>query len=43
LKEGRISVNSPVAKGLLGKKVGDKVKVTTPAGEMGLEILEVSI
>ncbi len=43
LKEGRISVNSPVAKGLLGKKVGDKVKVATPAGEMGLEILEVSI
>ena len=42
-KEGKISVNSPVAKGLLGKKVGDKVKVITPAGEMGLEILEVSI
>ena len=43
LKEGKISVNSPVAKGLLGKKAGDKVKVATPAGEMGLEILEVSI
>ena len=43
LKEGKISVNSPVAKGLLGKKVGAKVKVITPAGEMALEILEVSI
>src|ERR1700744_5469050 len=34
LKEGKISVNSPVAKGLLGKKMGDVAKITTPPGEM---------
>ena len=43
LKEGKISVSSPVAKGLLGKKVGDKAKIKTPAGEMTLEILEISM
>jgi|SRR6185312_1389732 len=43
LKEGKISVNSPVAKGLLGKKVGDKAKVKTPAGEMTFEILEICL
>ncbi len=42
LKEGKISVNSPVAQGLLGKKVGDKAKVKTPAGEVTLEVLEIS-
>ncbi len=42
LKEGKISVNSPVAQGLLGKKVGDKAKVNTPAGEVTLEVLEIS-
>ncbi len=34
LKEGKISVSSPVAKGILGKKVGDKAKVKTPSGEI---------
>src|SRR6185312_1456874 len=42
LKEGKISVNSPVAQGILGKKVGDKAKVKTPAGEVTLEVLEIS-
>jgi transcription elongation factor GreA len=42
LKEGRISVTSPIAKGILGKKVGDKAKVKTPAGEITVEILEVA-
>ncbi len=43
LKEGRISVSSPVAKALLGKKVGDKATVTTPNGEMKLEVLEINM
>jgi transcription elongation factor GreA len=43
MKEGKISVNSPVAQGLLGKKVGDKAKVKTPAGELTFEILEISL
>ncbi|HTA84230.1 MAG TPA: transcription elongation factor GreA [Bacteroidia bacterium] len=42
-KEGKISVNSPVAQALLGKKVGGKAKVKTPAGEMTFEILEVNL
>ena len=43
LKEGKISVNTPIAQGLLGKKVGDIVEVQVPAGLLKLEILEISI
>ncbi len=43
LKEGKISVNSPVAKGLLGKKVGQKATVKTPSGEQSFEILEINL
>ena len=42
LKSGKISVSSPIAKGLLGKKVGDKTEITVPAGKMEFEILEIS-
>lgn len=42
LKSGKISVKSPIAKGLLGKSVGDKVEIAVPAGKMEFEILEVS-
>ncbi len=41
LKEGKISVDSPIAKGLLGKKVKDKADVVVPAGKMTFEILEI--
>jgi transcription elongation factor GreA len=41
-KTGKISVNSPIAKGLLGKKVGDKVEIHVPAGMIPFEIIEVS-
>lgn len=41
-KEGKISVNSPVAKGLLGKTVGDTVEISIPAGKIKLKILEIS-
>jgi len=41
LKEGKISVDSPIAKGLLGKKVKDKADVIVPAGKMTFEILEI--
>lgn len=43
LKSGKISVTSPIGKGLLGKKVGDIAEVETPAGILKLEILEISI
>jgi transcription elongation factor GreA len=42
LKSGRLSVNSPISKGLLGKKVGDVAEVTVPSGSMTFEILEIS-
>lgn len=42
LKGGKISVKSPIAKGLLGKSVGDKVEIAVPAGKMEFEILEIS-
>ena len=42
LKEGKIAVNTPVAKALLGKKVGEIVEVTVPSGVLRLEILNIS-
>ncbi len=42
LKLGKISVNSPIAKGLLGKSVGDKVEIKVPAGLLGFEIIDIS-
>jgi transcription elongation factor GreA len=42
LKTGRISVNSPIAKGLLGKEVGDVTDVVVPSGTMKFEILDIS-
>ena len=42
LKTGKISVASPIAKGLLGKKVGETTEITVPAGKIEFEILEIS-
>lgn len=42
LKSGKISVKSPIAQGLLGKSKGDRAQIQVPAGEVELEILEVS-
>jgi len=41
-KTGKISVTSPIAKGLLGKKVGDLVEIVVPAGTIPFEIIEIS-
>lgn len=43
LKTGKISINSPFAKGLLGKAVGDKAQIQAPAGVVEVEILEISL
>ena len=43
LKEFKISTTTPIAKALLGKKVGDIVEVVTPAAKMSFEILSISI
>jgi transcription elongation factor GreA len=42
VKAGKISVNTPIAKGLLGKKVGDEVEIMVPSGKINLEIIEIS-
>ena len=41
--EGKISVTTPIARGLMGKKVGEIAQVQVPAGLMEYEILEISI
>jgi len=43
LKAGKISVSSPIGKGLLGKAIGDIAHVQTPGGSMDFEILHISI
>ena len=42
LKSGKISVDSPIGKGLLGKKVGDVAEVQVPNGKLKFEILEIN-
>lgn len=41
LKLGKISINSPIARSLVGKKIGETAQATTPAGVMQLEITKV--
>ncbi|MBQ2067597.1 MAG: transcription elongation factor GreA [Paludibacteraceae bacterium] len=43
LAEGKIASTTPIAKGLLGKKIGEIAKVQVPAGTLELEILEISL
>lgn len=43
LREMKISANTPIGKALMGHKVGDKVTVQAPAGEMQFEIIEIAI
>ncbi|NDV60372.1 transcription elongation factor GreA [Bacteroides sp. 519] len=42
LKEGKISVSTPIAKGLLGKKVGDVAEIQVPQGNISLEVMNIS-
>ena len=43
IKSGKISVATPIAKGLLGKEVGDVVDIKVPSGVMSFEIMEISL
>ncbi|TNF40335.1 MAG: transcription elongation factor GreA, partial [Bacteroidetes bacterium] len=43
LKKGKISINTPIAKGLMGKKVGDVVDIKVPSGVIPFEIVEISV
>ncbi len=42
LKEGKLSVSTPIAKGLIGKKLGDIVEINVPSGKMSFEIMDIS-
>ncbi|MBK8444732.1 MAG: transcription elongation factor GreA [Sphingobacteriales bacterium] len=42
LKEGKISVKSPIGEGLLGKQVGEVVSIKTPGGLMDLQVIEIT-
>lgn len=42
IKSGKISVNSPIAKGLLGKEAGETAEIQVPAGLMSFKIMEIS-
>lgn len=41
IKEGLISVNSPIARGLVGKEIDDSVTITTPGGKVEFDIINV--
>lgn len=41
--EGKLATTTPIAKGLLGKKVGDIAEVVVPAGKLQFKILEISL
>ncbi|MDR0758162.1 MAG: transcription elongation factor GreA [Tannerella sp.] len=43
LKENKIAVSTPIAKGLIGKKAGDVVDIKVPSGTVKFEIVEISI
>jgi len=40
---GKISIRTPIARGLIGKKVGEKVEITVPAGMLQYEILKIEV
>ncbi len=42
IKAGKISVNSPIAKGLLGRSIGEKADIEVPAGTMSFEVIDIS-
>jgi transcription elongation factor GreA len=43
LKAGKISINTPIGKGLMGKKVGDIAEIKVPSGIMSFEIIDISL
>jgi len=43
LKEGKIAVSTPIAQGLMGRKVGDVVDIKVPSGVMSFEVMDISI
>lgn len=43
LKDGKLAVSSPIAQGLIGKKVGETVEIKVPSGTIHLEIVDISV
>jgi transcription elongation factor GreA len=43
IKLGRISIQTPIAKGLIGKKLGDVVEINVPSGKLHFEIIDISL
>lgn len=43
LRQGKLAINTPIAKGLMGKKIGDIAEVTVPSGVMSFEIMDISL
>ncbi len=43
IKSGKIAVTTPIAKGLLGKKVGEKAEISVPSGQLSFEVMEISM
>ena len=43
LREGKISIGTPIAKGLLGKKVGEVAQISIPQGVIELELISISV
>ena len=43
LKAGKLSISTPIAQGLIGKKVGDQVEIKVPSGLMSYEIMEITL
>ncbi len=43
LKEQKLAISTPIAKGLIGKKIGDIIEINVPSGKMSFEIIEISL
>lgn len=43
LKAGKIAISTPIAKGLIGKKVGEQVEIQVPSGKMTFEVLDIQL
>ena len=43
LKQGKIAVNSPIAQGIIGKRVGDVAQIKVPSGVISFEVIEISM
>jgi transcription elongation factor GreA len=42
VREGKIAINTPIGKGLIGKKIGEHAVIIVPSGELFLEVIEIT-